>query len=177
MSLPTSRNRTYAATSPIRSADLNDMQDCIVAYKHGSLQLPLSAAAFQPNALANGDYAAGTVPLLTTATTRWLFTHTTTSGQRGLGASVPLPAGTRITSVKFLYTRGGGTLVFEVFKALAGVASSLGSASDNSSSGVTTITISGINYTIETDATVTVMFAGGSTSDAFGGAIVTYDRL
>lgn len=33
MALPTSRNTTYAAGSQVKSADLNDIQDCIVGHK------------------------------------------------------------------------------------------------------------------------------------------------
>lgn len=35
MSLPESRNTTYAPDSPVKATDLNDLQDCIVEGKHG----------------------------------------------------------------------------------------------------------------------------------------------
>lgn len=44
MSLPSSRNTSYSASSPIKSADLNDVQDCIVAGKHGIKYLSIPAA-------------------------------------------------------------------------------------------------------------------------------------
>lgn len=47
MTLPVSRNNTYSDASPVRSADLNDLQDCIIAGKHGAITLSLGAAAFQ----------------------------------------------------------------------------------------------------------------------------------
>lgn len=45
MSLPDSPNTVYAASSPIKSADLNDIQDCIVDGKHGQKYLAIPAAA------------------------------------------------------------------------------------------------------------------------------------
>lgn len=36
VSLPSSRNTTYAVGSQVKSADLNDLQDCIVGSKHPS---------------------------------------------------------------------------------------------------------------------------------------------
>lgn len=35
MSLPTSRNTSYTTDGPVKSVDLNDLQDCIVEGKHG----------------------------------------------------------------------------------------------------------------------------------------------
>jgi hypothetical protein len=34
--LPLSRNKTYTTATPVRSADLNDIQDCVVAGAHGT---------------------------------------------------------------------------------------------------------------------------------------------
>lgn len=45
MSLPLSRNTSYAASSPVKSADLNDMQDCVIGGKHGQKYLAIPAAA------------------------------------------------------------------------------------------------------------------------------------
>jgi hypothetical protein len=47
MTLPTSRNTTYAAGSPIKSADLNDLQDAIIDGAHGDQYVIVGAAAFQ----------------------------------------------------------------------------------------------------------------------------------
>lgn len=51
MSLPESRNTSYAASSPIKSADLNDLQDCIIDGKHGLKYMTIPAIA--------GHYASG----------------------------------------------------------------------------------------------------------------------
>lgn len=45
MSLPTSRNTSYAASSPVKAVDLNDLQDCIVGGKFGIKYLTIPAIA------------------------------------------------------------------------------------------------------------------------------------
>lgn len=46
MTLPTSRNTTYTSANPVKSTDLNAIQDCIIAGKHGDLvwAIPPTAA-------------------------------------------------------------------------------------------------------------------------------------
>ena len=46
MSLPETRNTTYTAGLPVKSADLNDLQDAIVARQHGAIELWVPASAF-----------------------------------------------------------------------------------------------------------------------------------
>lgn len=45
--LPTSRNTTYGANSPVLSADLDDIQDCIVDAKHGEIEFGHYATDFR----------------------------------------------------------------------------------------------------------------------------------
>lgn len=60
MALPLSRNTTYSPNAPVKSNDLNDVQDCVIAGKHGTRTITYGAAAFQPalagayNQLADG---------------------------------------------------------------------------------------------------------------------------
>ncbi len=42
--LPGSRNTTYGADSPVKSADLNDIQDCLIGGKHGDKVLHINPA-------------------------------------------------------------------------------------------------------------------------------------
>jgi hypothetical protein len=42
MALPSSRNTSYSPTNPLKSADLNAVQDCIIGAKHGDLTLLIS---------------------------------------------------------------------------------------------------------------------------------------
>lgn len=41
MALPSTRNTTYGAASPVLSNDLNAIQDCIIGRKHGDIVIPL----------------------------------------------------------------------------------------------------------------------------------------
>lgn len=50
MSLPLSRNTDYTPASPIKSVDLNDIQDCIIGGKHGDLWRSCPLPSFRQNA-------------------------------------------------------------------------------------------------------------------------------
>lgn len=54
MTLPLTRNTTYTPASPVKSADLNDIQDAIIGGKHGALEMVLGAAGWQPDIGVSG---------------------------------------------------------------------------------------------------------------------------
>ena len=64
MTLPTSRNTTYAVGTEIKSADLNDLQDHIIGGKHGSIirtagvnpDVVSGSAAFVEDGYSTGSY-------------------------------------------------------------------------------------------------------------------------
>ena len=97
MALPTSRNRTYAAASPVIAADLNAIQDCIIGAKHGAKTMIIPGTSFKqkntgaavvydnsPTLLTSGAAAADTI------------------------ASFEIPVGSSITAVRF-YVRDNVT--------------------------------------------------------------------
>lgn len=92
MPLPTERNTTYAANDPVKSADMNSIQDQIIAAKHGDVIVdfsPLLAAAGSWTYNANGYI---------------------TSAQNGTQGNVPLPVlpqGARIKSIRILVSGDG----------------------------------------------------------------------
>jgi hypothetical protein len=90
--LPTSRNRTYNPDSPVRSADLNDLQDAIVETKHPLILIPLGASCWRQK--AGGAGVEGDM--------QWTFTSTTE-----LVCDLELQPGTLIASVTWSYDRGG----------------------------------------------------------------------
>jgi hypothetical protein len=89
--LPVSRNTNYGAEVPVRSVDLNDLQDMIIAGKHGELEVPVHASGFTPG---SGAPVFGGIS--------WL-------GAGGaaftLFAPVVVPVGDRITRCRFNYNR------------------------------------------------------------------------
>lgn len=60
MPLPSSRDTNYAVGADIKSADLNTIQDCIIAGKHGALVKVLDAADFEPGAVGTATLTQGT---------------------------------------------------------------------------------------------------------------------
>jgi hypothetical protein len=92
MALPTSRNTTYTPASPIKSNDLNAIQDCIIGAKHGDvvLSLPGCAAAASANVSVSGGKASST-------------------GAANIQIAIPMLQGCRLKSVTFART-GNGTV-------------------------------------------------------------------
>lgn len=130
MALPLTRNTTYTPASPVYSNDLNFIQDCIVGDKHGTVEWMHGGPAFTlvPGgnaALANGQWTFGAVSTLV-------------SHLRG-------GVGTRITSVRFGYNRGGAgniTLKLRMRNVATGApATDVVSQVINAGTGYTTITL------------------------------------
>lgn len=74
MSLPTSRNTTYVAgVSQVKAADLNDVQDTIIAGGHGDMIKAVPFAAWVFNGDGDGTYSVSQGALsLTSATSFFL---------------------------------------------------------------------------------------------------------
>ncbi len=53
MALPLSRNTTYSPGSQVKSADLNDIQDQIIAGSHGERRIALGAGDWDPGWVTN----------------------------------------------------------------------------------------------------------------------------
>lgn len=88
MALPTSRNTNYEPdVTPVKAADLNDIQDCIVGAKHGPIDTPFLPHA--ANGWTSGVGAVGAVPHIACATPGSLA-----------AAIVPVPVGDRVTAIK-----------------------------------------------------------------------------
>lgn len=92
MALPDSRNETATAASQVKANTINDLQDCVIARRHGELEFGINANGFVPQ--ANASYTTG--PDLT-------FTGAGSAGH----SLAYLPAGTVITTVEWTYNRAG----------------------------------------------------------------------
>ncbi len=82
MTLPLSRNTTYSTSSPVKSNDLNDMQDRIIA-QHAGVRGPytVSFAVVGPSTGSNGALVTGGA---------WLVPFVAEVGSRILGYRVKL---------------------------------------------------------------------------------------
>lgn len=91
MSLPTTRNTNYADTDPVKSADLNDIQDQIIAMyagAHGERTIPLALG--QP-----GPPSSGSLPTGSGAIRPESISFTDSLGE-GVSYALTLPVGSRI---------------------------------------------------------------------------------
>lgn len=171
MTLPESRNTTYAQGVQIKSADLNDIQDQIIGGKHGDKVLMLPGCAFVPASGGNPPVALDGI----------LIGNAGGTGQGN--APLPLHVGDRIKSiVVYVYEDAAAafTATYYAIDVTTQSGSTLDSGTDASGgAGTTTDTcdITGINYTLTATgaAYIKIAIPTGAANHVVGAAI-TYDR-
>ena len=105
MALPLTRNTNYVASSPIKSVDLNDIQDCIIEGGHGDKVLQLSPHGMMFSDVAPGLSVVGGPGIIVS----------TGAGDAG---TVPLHVGDRIKDVSFQRFGDGGADITNVIVTL-----------------------------------------------------------
>lgn len=83
MTLPASRNQTYVDSTPVHPGDMNDIQDCIIAGKHGP-----RPQVIHPVIISPGSWAADVgnlVTMLSSGATPGTFALPAQEGDRILG--------------------------------------------------------------------------------------------
>lgn len=142
---------------------------------HSQRKIQISGAAFQVAAPA-ASFPTGSVPDYDG--TSWLFTSTTSVS---LYASIPLPVGTRIKTIKWFFDKNSNSsaLTMRLRKiASDGTVTNISTTSDTSSgANPTSSTTATIDYTIEDDYQVQLSVSAGHTTHAFQFAIIAYDRV
>jgi hypothetical protein len=168
MSLPLTRNRTYAAGSQVFSADLNAIQDQIIALNtaaHGTRTLGIPSSGFSIG--TNGT----TLNFISGLTT-------ITSATDQLYAPIPLAAGSRILAVRFFVTMSAGTTVNGSVslskRTTVGQTSIAGAAT--SGTGLQTITLASVNHTLTTGGAYDVHITNGDSSMSIHYVEIDYDR-
>lgn len=78
MSLPTSRNTTYAPDSPVKSTDLNDIQDCIAGAGHGTVNICVPGIS----GVRDANWATASNRIVSTAAGTVLFPFQLREGDR-----------------------------------------------------------------------------------------------
>lgn len=168
MTLPTSRNTTYAASSPILSADLNALQDMIIGRKFPAADFPFGGTAFQ---LQTGTAQVGA------AADNWTFSAVS---QLIANLSRSFGVGTRLNSLKFAYNRGGaGNVTLSLYKrniVTNAARVTIATTTINAGTGWTTTTLSPV-YVTEADMSVWLEVQCDNVANVFGGCIVNADRL
>jgi hypothetical protein len=167
MALPISRNTDYTAASPIKSVDLNDLQDALIGAKHGPISIIIPAAGWQQQSGGGGVLGDG----------QWTFSAVTS-----LVADLPrLPVGTVITSIVWGYNRGGGGNVTRKMRkrnVVTGAAPAdafAAPAADNTGAAWETQTDAPA-YTVEADTGVWLEVTCDNAANVFGGAVVTITK-
>lgn len=168
MALPDSRNTTYAADSQVLSADLNDIQDCIVEGKHGARTHFLSAA----RAIFNGSAAEIDIG----AELIWL-----SSGIINGYCPIPAKLGDRVTAVE-VYVEDSGAVTVTAKLYLVNVTD--GSVTPVDVTPVTagtavrtTLAFVGLPVTIAANQELVVEIDMGGANCLYYGAKVVLDRL
>lgn len=169
--LPTSRNTDYTPASPVKSADLNDLQDQIIALwsgKHGDVVGTISAAAPGIEAATTG--AAVQTPV------RWTFTS---SG--AIHYPLPLRQGDRLKSITFARKGDGAAdigLADVIKTTAAGVDTVLETISVNNPAAAwadTTIDVDP-DYTLAAGDTITLRITATAANIQIGNIRFTYDH-
>ncbi len=129
MTLPVSRNRTYVPGMQIASQDLNDLQDMIIAGKHGSREFWLSGADGQRQTSTAG-YIDG------------IWVSATSGGSYDVDFPLPLHVGSRILSITVFGLEGniaGETYAAQVrYRATTGAVTQVGVTKTSGVTGVQT---------------------------------------
>lgn len=167
--LPTSENTAYTGATPVKSADLGDIQACIVGHKHAVLPVPFAPGAWQRD---------GANATLSGSTGQWSFTGAST-----LTASIDRPFGTRITTIEWTYLHGlSATLTMRLRRrkldgtAAETVAPSAGSETDSNGSSVETNVVT-YNHVMAAGYLYWLQFDSPDAAPLFFGAVMNCDRL
>jgi hypothetical protein len=170
MALPTSRNTTYAASSPVLSVDLNALEDCIIGNKHPTLEMCLDASVFKGDSLALGTMnAAGYLSSFSAAGI--------------VRAGVPIPVGKRIISVEVFYSINGSAanLTPKLRKQILSTAVQAdvvaGSADNTGAAGVIESQLLTANHVVLTGNTYFIEVSVTNSLQRIYGAKVLFDSL
>lgn len=161
MTLPTSRNTTYAAAVEVKSADLNAIQDAIIGMKHPEIEIPQHGSGWLPGAYTGG-YAYGS---------EWSMP----AGGGGFTCPIFPPVGSRITQCKFGFKRASaGSISYELIRTpligSGGVV--IANAADAASVGYVIQTIAAINHIVLADNGYALLVIFDAASAAAGSKLV-----
>jgi hypothetical protein len=169
--LPLHRDVTLDDASPVPSALLNKLQDCIVGRKHGSIRWQIGGGAFN---LASVTVTGG----LLNQGGLWTFSGAATLYAGLAGPRYGVIEGTKITSLTWAYNRGGaGTLQLSLYKRniLTNVSTPVDVATISTGTGYETKT-SLPNYTVEANHEVSLFAECNNVAHQFGGAILEIEH-
>lgn len=175
MALPTSRNTTYRKDQQVLSADLNDLQDQIIGFKHPSITVYFGAGHYMGD---EGDSSFWDGSGWNNLDFYW------DSGAAGFSThfGVAIPVGSRITAWSVKIQPVSASVVACCLYRSTGIGGTTVVGSIQSSSGSVLQTLSetvGAPYTTIADERYFILMDGTSNSVGFAAvhASLTFDRL
>jgi hypothetical protein len=170
--LPTSRNTTYAPGSQVKSADLTDIQDCIIGRKHGDLVFNISPLGGHNGSGSAGIGATGGAG---GADTDYYVVGAGSSSEWFV--SIPLVVGDRIKTMTFWHQRGGGAMKFDLRKKVLATGADESVASVSVAAGTTyTSSTLAVNYTLVATEGYYLRWTAGTSTDFWHHCQGIYDH-
>lgn len=168
MALPTSRNTTYTAGSQVKSADLDDIQDCIISAKHGDVIRNVSPFSGQVQTAGGFVSVGGTAGYMVS------------TASAILSVSLPLTVGERIKTVSYLLFGDGAADV--TVKVVSMDATMTGTqigtlTTTNQAASWSVLTIDVTDTTVAANGSVFIEFSANATGLRVGSISYTCDRL
>ena len=168
MGLPSSRNTTYTGATPVKSADLNDIQDAIIAGRHhGTLKRNVDISSF---AVSSGSATYDGTKITLGAITE-------------IDVPITLNEGDTITAVTVYFNRDSGTtLTFALRERTPGsgpgtvVSKNISSGAANQNTDIGTSPSSGSLPKTLAAARTYFLRMSGTTGDDLLGLVVTYQH-
>jgi hypothetical protein len=172
MALPTSRDLTVVdGASKVDASLLNNIQDCIIGGKHGSIVVPLHCSIFHPSQWTGTPTQVGNG-----AVTYWW----TSGGTAYYLASLRVPVGSRITRVRaFTQSAAGSACELELYRySTAGVRTQIGATITGALGlGPATLDLTGLNETVAANVSYAMEVEVGGTDERLYMAEYTYEKL
>lgn len=136
MALPTTRNKTYALGDPVRAADLNDLQDSVIAIHSGR-----RGARWRPLSLYSGRVVTGGPGVFNAD-----GSYTTSVATEALRVTVPLEEGERIIGLRArVDPAASGTVALSLIRVTDGAQAAVGGSGVSSGAAIQTIVASAVS--------------------------------
>lgn len=166
--LPLSRNANHPTGTPIAGHTIDDIQDNIIAAKHGAIVLAVSGAAFAPH----GYNPATSIPWFGDD---WQFYA---PPNNLLKAPLVLPIGTRIKTITWHFSKAGSasTLSMSIRRRNGTVSNDVDVLNDSSSGAAYTSTTRSPNYLIVPGDVLHLVVNAGAVAHRFSHAFLTITK-
>lgn len=172
MPWPNERLTTYnPGASPVKANDLNEIQDAIIARRHGALEFAIHPSKVEPAGQGSNNHAGMTAD----------GAHFQMSAPGKAFAAIELPVGSRLLSIRWYYNRNGlGSITPSIKRqelATAAVPTLVvAGPADAASAGVQNVLAANINHVILSGWAYFVEWESTAATMRVHGALITFDK-